>query len=188
MMKLKAVAIAICSFVCAGAVWAGVDAATEYVSASETAVDISETTSISGWQDSAELKLLTISFGYDALSNFDYDAMDTEAYAYIQEYLYFNGKSVKEINEDTSLGALNWTYTQFPGNASDKYKVPVLIYERDAQRLRLYIHENYFNALGGNPTFEIKEGLEFVNDADMSLKGIVCKCIIRHIYTCLMSL
>ncbi|MBR4942654.1 MAG: ATP-binding cassette domain-containing protein, partial [Clostridia bacterium] len=84
--------------------------------------------------------------------------MDTEAYAYIQEYLYFNGKSVKEINADTSLGAINWEYTQFPGNASDKYKVPVLIYERDAARLRLYIHENYFNALGANPTFEIKEG------------------------------
>ena len=164
-MKLKSVAIAICSFVCAGAVWTGVNTATEYVSASETAVDISETTSISGWSTSAELKLLTISFGYDALGNFDYNAMDTEAYAYIQEYLYFNGKSVKEINADTSLGALNWAYTQFPGNASDKYKVPVLIYERDAQRLRLYIHENYFNALGANPTFEIKEGLEFVNDA-----------------------
>ena len=167
-MKLKSIAMAICTVVCAGAVWAGVEASTEYVSASETAVDISTTTTISGWQTSAELKLLTISFGYDALGNFDYDAMDTEAYAYIQEYLYFNGKSVKEINADTSLGAINWEYTQFPGNASDKYKVPVLIYERDAGRMRLYIHENYFNALGANPTFEIKEGLEFVNDAGVT--------------------
>ncbi|MBO5736943.1 MAG: InlB B-repeat-containing protein [Clostridia bacterium] len=163
-MKFKSIAMAICTVVCAGAVWAGVDTATEYVSASETAVDISAGVTISGWQDSAELKLLTISFDKNVLADFNYDAMDTEAYAYIQEYLYFNGKSVKEINADTSLGAINWEYTQFPGNASDKYKVPVLIYERDAARLRLYIHENYFNALGANPTFEIKEGLSFVNE------------------------
>ncbi len=163
-MKLKTVAIAICSMLCAGAVWTAENSDVKYVSASETSVDISAGVTISGWQDSAELKLLTISFDKNVLSNFDYDAMDTEEFAYIQEYISFNGRTVKEINEDSSLGALDWTYTQFPGNASDKYKVPVLIYERDAARLRLYIHENYFNTLGETPTFELTEGLTFVNE------------------------
>ena len=163
MMKLKSILIAMCSMVCAGAVYTAVNSANdvEYVSASEASVDMSATTTISAWSTSAELKLLTISFGCDALSDFNYDAMDTETFKYIQDYLYFNGKSVAEINADTSLGAVNWEYTQFPGNANDKYKVPVLIYERDAQRLRLFIHENYFNSLGDAPTFEVKEGLSF---------------------------
>lgn len=167
MMKLKSVAMAICSMICVGATYAAVEAIdAEYVTANavDAAVDISDGVTISGWSTSAELKLLTISFDKNVLSNFDYDAMDTEEFAYIQDYLCFNGKTVREINADTTLGALNWEYTQFPGNASDKYKVPVLIYERDAARLRLYIHENYFNALGDNVTFELKAGLQFVND------------------------
>ena len=162
-MKLKTLAMAICSVVCVGVVWAGVDTATEYVSASEATVDISAGVTISGWQDSAELKQLTISFDKNVLSDFNYSAMDTEEYSYILEYLCFNGKTVKEINADTSLNAVSWTYTQFPGNANDKYKVPVLVYERDEARLRLFIHENYFAMLGENCTFEMKEGLTFVN-------------------------
>ena len=165
MMKFKAVAIAICSLVCAGATWMAVEREPQYVSASASAVDISEGATISAWSTSAELKLLTISFPKNALPNFDYDAMDTETYAYILDYLCFNGKSVKTINEEMKAEALTWEYTQFPGNADNKYKVPVLVYERDAARLRLFIHENYFATLGANPTFEIKEGLTFVNDA-----------------------
>ena len=168
-MKIKAMMTAICGVVCAGALFTAVQ--NVETASAENPVDISSGVTISGWQDSAELKLLTISFDRNVLSNFDYDAMDTEEFAYIQEYLSFNGKTVKEINEDTSLGAVNWTYTQFPGNADDKYKVPVLIYERDAARLRLYIHENYFNMLGGAPTFEINEGLEFTNEGSTYVMG-----------------
>ena len=166
-MKLKTIAMVVCSLICAGAAWTAVDFTAKNVptvSAAEDTVDISAGATISGWQDSAELKQLTISFDKNALSDFNYSAMDTETYAYIQEYLYFDGKSVKEINADTSLGALGWKYTQFPGNADDKYKVPVLIYERDAARLRLFIHKNYFAMLGDHPTFELKEGLSFVNE------------------------
>ena len=163
-MKLKSVVMAICSVVCAGAVWTAVDNGVSYASAEGSAVDISAGATISGWSDSAELKQLTISFDKTALPTFNYDAMDKDTYKYVQEYLYFNGKSVKEINEDTSLGAVNWTYTQFPGTADDIYKVPVLIFQRDAARLRLFIHENYFAMLGNNPTFELKEGLTFVNE------------------------
>ena len=166
-MKLKFIALAVCSLLCVGSAYAAVNTVandTKYVIADETGVDISAGATISGWQSSAELKLLTISFDKNVLADFDYDAMDTETYAYILEYLCFNGKTVKEINEDTSLGALSWEYTQFPGNADDKYKVPVLVYERDAARLRLFIHENYFNALGGSVTFEMKKGLTFINE------------------------
>lgn len=168
-MKVKSILMAICSLAFAGALFTATNTMQVTnpvtISAKADATDISGNVTISGWSDSAELKLLTISFGSDVLSNFDYNAMDTEEFAYIQDYLLFNGKTVKEINADESLGALNWEYTQFPGNASDKYKVPVLIYERDAQRLRLYIHESYLETLGDSVTFEIKAGLEFVNDA-----------------------
>ena len=166
-MKLKFIALAVCSLLCVGSAYAAVNTVandTKYVIADESGVDISAGVTISGWQSSAELKLLTISFDKNVLADFDYDAMDTETYAYILEYLCFNGKTVKEINEDTSLGALSWEYTQFPGNADDKYKVPVLVFERDAARLRLFIHENYFNALGGSVTFEMKKGLTFINE------------------------
>ena len=163
-MKMKSVAIAVCSILCGGAVWTAVNTNTQYVSMAESTVDISAGTSISGWSESAELMLLTISFDKDALSTFAYDAMDTEEFAYILDYLCFNGKTVKEINADTSLGALGWEYTQFPGNANDKYKVPVLVYQRDSKRLRLYIHKNYLETLGGSVTFELKEGLQFVTD------------------------
>ena len=81
-MKLKSILIAMCSMVCAGAIYTAVNSANdvEYVSASEASVDMSATTTISAWSTSAELKLLTISFGCDALSDFNYDAMDTETF------------------------------------------------------------------------------------------------------------
>ena len=167
MMKFKFVALAVCSLLCVGATYSAVNLANndvQYVSALETAVDISAGATISGWEDKAEMKQLTISFAENALSDFNYDAMDKDNFLYVQEYLLFNGKTVKEINQDESLGAKTWTYTQFPGNADDKYKVPVLIYERDSARLRLFIHENYFAMLGDSIVFEIKEGLTFINE------------------------
>ena len=166
-MKIKTIALVVCSLICTGAAWTAAEMTENNistVSAAETSVDISAGATISGWQSSAELKLLTISFDKNVLSDFDYDAMDTEEFSYIQDYLLFNGRTVREINADTSLGALGWEYTQFPGNADDKYKVPVLIFERDAARLRLFIHQNYFNALGGSVTFEMKKGLTFINE------------------------
>ena len=66
-MKLKSIVVAICSVVCAGAVWTAVNNEVQYVSASETTVDISAGVSISGWQNSAELKMLTISFDKNVL-------------------------------------------------------------------------------------------------------------------------
>ena len=117
-MKLKTIAMVVCSLICAGAAWTAVDFTAKNVptaSAAEDMVDISAGVSISGWSDSAELKLLTISFDKNVLSDFDYDAMDTEEFSYIQDYLLFNGRTVREINADTSLGALGWMInTKFP--------------------------------------------------------------------------
>ena len=128
-MKRKLIAVAVCSLLCVGMTYAAVNAQTDdvkYVAAADTTVDISAGATVA-WGSNAELKQLTISFDKAALPDFNYDVMDKDAYKYVQEYLYFNGKSVKEINEDTSLGAINWTYTQFPWTANDIYKVPVLI-------------------------------------------------------------
>ncbi len=179
-MKVKSILTAICSVFCVGAFFGAVKMAGVEAKA-DTTVDISENITLSDWTDHNELSYLVLYLGDNVIEDFNYDAMDKDTYKYVQEYITFNGKTVKEINEDTSLGALEWEYTEFPSTADDIYKVPVIIRESGLSKLEMRVHDNYVAMLGDTVTVGVKSGLQFVTggttyavqkDRSFQLKGI----------------
>lgn len=118
---------------------------------------------ITGWEDEAELKKAKIRFGAGELPNpsFSYDAIDKDTYKYVQEYITFNGKTVKEINEstDTSQG---YVWNVFPSTIEgNTYKVPIILYQED-NYIELRVHSAYLEELNTDTyTIGIKKGLYF---------------------------
>ena len=125
--------------------------------------DITETVAVSGWIAQNELKVAMLSFGEGVVDGaIEYGIMDKAAYQYVQEYILINGRSVKEINTDESLGAINWTYTVFPSTANDLYKVPVIIFVNSGV-LEVKLHGELLKTLGDKVEITVKAGLYFEN-------------------------
>lgn len=84
-------------------------------------------------------------------------------YTDLQEVICINGKTVKEINDETDDSA--YEYTEFPGTLGDVYAVPVRVnvgYENEATRINVYIHNDYLAAneiasIGVKSGFEMKD-------------------------------
>ena len=130
----------------------------------ETPIDISANVAVTDVSKEAELNVVTVFFGDNVFdSGLNYGAMDDAKYQYIQEYLTIDGKTVKEINTDTSLNAISWNYTVFPSTANDIYKVPVIIYESSSKQLKMKVHDNYWETLGAEVEIGVKAGMEIVN-------------------------
>lgn len=98
---------------------------------------------VSGWGTQSELKYTYISFGEGVLPKFEYGAMFGD-YKYLQEYITFNGTTVKEINE--TVDTEGWEFTVFPSSADAKYQVPIILYQ-DGDRLTLKVHNKYLELL-----------------------------------------
>ncbi|MBR4942655.1 MAG: InlB B-repeat-containing protein, partial [Clostridia bacterium] len=122
--------------------------------------DISGNVSVSGWYaagDAQELTYTRIQFPKGVLpESLDYDVTDKAAWTYLQEYIYLNGKSIKEINETTDTSA--YVFSTFPSTADAKYKLPVIIYESN-NGLELKFHNTYLQTVEGDLEITIKEGL-----------------------------
>ena len=95
----------------------------------EGTVDVTSQVSASNWVDHSELKVTYLDLGAGVVPDtVDYGVIDKD-HQYVQEYIAINGRTVKEINTDVSLGASEWTYTVFPASVDAKYKLPIIIYE-----------------------------------------------------------
>lgn len=102
-----------------------------------------------------------------------------EDFSYIQEYLLFNGKSMKEINEQTDV--TEYAFSSFPATADSMYegkylyKTPILIYSDSGNHLQIRIHDKYVETenLDGGFTITAKAGLYgLVTETDDELKEI----------------
>lgn len=74
-----------------------------------TVQDVTDSVSATGWIDHQELKVTYLDLGEGVEPDIGYGMIDG-AYAYAQEYIAINGRTVKEINSDTTLGATAWAY------------------------------------------------------------------------------
>ena len=123
--------------------------------------DVTENVNVNDWTEINGIKAFNIYLGEGVLpSGIDYDAIDKENYKYITEYITINGKTVKEINENTDT--TGWIFGMFPSDSNDKYKLPVIIYI-NTQKIEVRVHDNYYASLEGHLTISVLEGLVIVN-------------------------
>ncbi len=129
-----------------------------------TVQDVTDSVSATGWIDHQELKVTCLDLGEGVEPDIGYGMIDG-AYAYAQEYIAINGRTVKEINSDTTLGATAWTYTVFPSTLSNAiYKVPVML-QVNNDKIEIKIHDNYVETLGDSVEITAKAGLYFENNS-----------------------
>ena len=114
----------------------------------------------------AELRIINVEFGSGvSMPNIAFHAIDDDIgdmYRYITNYIRINGQTITAIN--SSVDTTGWTFTQFPSNAADKYKIPVIVYiAGNGSKIELKIHENYLATLTGDLTVEVLEDLVIIN-------------------------
>ena len=128
-------------------------------------VDITEEISIGGWDVTGKANELTytrITFPSDVLPDISYDALDKAAWTYIQDYIFINGRSVKEINEETDVSG--YTFATFPSTADVKYQLPIILYQ-NGNSLEVKIHNDYLGTLTGSRIeITLKEGFSVTKD------------------------
>ena len=133
-----------------------------YTAKAENNIDVTDSVTASGWVTQNELKVTYLSLGENVIPGIGYGIIDNDAYTYAQDYIAINGKTIREINSDTTLGASGWTYTVFPSNLDAKYKLPIIVYVNNGQ-LEIKIHGNYVETLGDVVEITAKAGLYFEN-------------------------
>ena len=133
-----------------------------YPASAADSVDITENVSAKSWITQNELKVTYLSFGEGVVPSIGYGVIDNSDYTYVQDYVAVNGRTIKEINTDTTLGASGWTYTVFPSTADVKYKLPIIVYVNNG-KLEIKIHSNYVETLGNHVEITAKVGLYFEN-------------------------
>ena len=143
----------------AASVWALAPVAAK----ADVTADITENVSASNWIEQKELRVTYLSLGDGVVPAIGYGIIDNNAYTYVQDYVAINGRTIKEINTDTTLGASGWTYTVFPSTADAKYKLPVIVYVNNG-KLEIKIHNNYVERLGDCVEITAKAGLYFENN------------------------
>ena len=134
-----------------------------YTAKAEGTVDVTENVTASSWIEQSELNVTYLSLGENVIPAIGYGIIDNAAYTYAQDYIAINGKTIKEINTDETLGASEWTYTIFPSSADVKYQLPVIVYVNNGQ-LEIKIHDNYAESLGDCVQITAKAGLYFENE------------------------
>ena len=129
--------------------------------------DITQTITAYGWIAQSEWKVTYVDFGSGVLNSaIEYGIMDKDAYKYIQESIAINGRTVKDINADESLGAIFWTYTVFPSTESDLYKVPVILFVNNGV-LEIKLHTEFLKTQGDSVEITVKAGLWFENEGKL---------------------
>ena len=125
-------------------------------------VDVTNDVYAGNWISQNELKVTYLSLGEGVILNdIGYGLIDNAGYTYAQDYIAVNGRTVKEINTDESLGAKNWTYTVFP-STMDNYKMPIILFVNN-ETIEIKIHSDYVAMLGDKVEITAKAGLYFNN-------------------------
>ena len=125
-----------------------------------TEVDITESVSVSGWNstgDIGELMYTRVCFETGVLPDeIDYGILDRTDWMYLQEYILFNGKTIKEINDETDVSG--YQFATFPSTAADFYKLPIIIFENN-NAIELKFHKDYLQTVSGDMEITVKAGL-----------------------------
>ena len=145
---------------------ASVLTATSVLAKADTTVDITENVSAESWITQNELKVTYLSLGDGVIPSIGYGIIDNNEYTYVQDYVAINGRTIKEINTDASLGAENWTYTVFPSTLEGtKYKLPIIVFVNNGL-IEIKLHNEYVKLLGDSVEITAKAGLWFEYYAD----------------------
>ena len=152
----------LCAVVSALAFAVGVWCISPIVAKADDTMDVTQNVSASRWISQNELKVTYLSLGDGVVPSIGYGIIDNNAYTYVQDYVAVNGRTIKEINTDTTLGASSWTYTVFPSTADVKYKLPIIVYVNNG-KLEIKIHNNYVERMGDYVEITAKAGLYFEN-------------------------
>ena len=127
--------------------------------------DIASNVSLSGWEttgDAGELTYVRIKLGEGVLpEEVYYGIMDRDEWKYLQNYVYFNGKSIKEINETTDVSS--YVFSTFPSTENDIYKLPIIIYANN-DALEIKFHNDYLQTAGDKLEITLKDGFCVVNN------------------------
>lgn len=167
-MKCKRLAVfALLAAWCAALCVLPATAAAEATAAVERAIGFSQMTNwADGGDDSADydLKVCDLYFSRDVLmkangSSIDYRINDgasypSEDFSYVQQYLLFNGVSMKEINQETDTSS--YVFKSFPSTVDVRFKVPIVIFSNSPEHLQIRIHKQYLSDTNAGDTFEIK--------------------------------
>ncbi len=86
------------------------------------------------------------------LGSIGYDSGNPDYYA-MQEKIFINGKSVAQINAETSTAGYSFGY--FPASAIDSFKLPVIIYV-SGENMELKINSAYYNTVKDDFSLVIK--------------------------------
>ena len=117
-----------------------------------TVVDVTQNVSAKNWVTQNELKVTYLSLGENVIPDIGYGIIDQSAYKYAQESIAINGRTVKDINADASLGAADWTYTVFPSASMAAYKLPIIIYVNKGV-MEIKLHSELIKTLGKPVSF-----------------------------------
>ena len=93
----------------------------------------------------------------------EYDIMDKSACFYLQDLIFVNGKSMREINQTTDIEG--WSFTGFPHELDTKYdgvhyayRTPVFIFSKAGNHMQIRIHVNYLETLTEQVKITFKAG------------------------------
>ena len=121
--------------------------------------------SLNGWTttgNASELTYVRIQFGEGVLpEELYYSIMDRAEWMYLQEYILFNGKTVKEINATTDVS--EYVFSTFPSTVSEIYQLPIMIYANN-NTLEVKFHNTYLETAGDTLEITLKAGVYTVNN------------------------
>ena len=137
--------------------------------------DISANITAKGWDitgDKDELTYTRLSLGAGVLpAGLAYDIMDKAPWQYVQEYITINGKTVKEINEQTDTSS--YEFSTFPYTLGGVFGVPVVLY-LNGDKLEIKVHNDYVAVLGNvDIVIGVKEGLTIDAGAANTVNKVV---------------
>ena len=134
--------------------------------------DIADKINLVGWDatgDQSELTYARLVFERGILPNgIDYDVLDKGTWMYLQEYVLINGKSVKQINEETDTSA--YVFHTFPSTADAKYQIPIIVFVKNGI-MELKFHNDYVKTLGESIEITVKAGLYIASEEKIFVVG-----------------
>lgn len=145
--------------------------------------DISATFGVNAGNNNSDSTIITLSTAADISAPTGSGKWLMDNMTELQNYLTLNGKSVKQINDETDDSA--YVYTEFPGTLGGVYAVPVrvmFVQNGNNAEFKFYIHNDYYKTLSESLTIGIKAGFARSNTAataNMAVKTDVAINIVK---------
>lgn len=105
-------------------------------------------------QSNRDIAVFDLNFSRDCFMKADMSTVDfriidgamypDEDFSYIQDYILFNGESIKTINETTDV--TDYEFITFPSDIGAPFNVPVIIYSSSKSKLQVRVHKDWLES------------------------------------------